>query len=196
VVTIKREIVSLIPAFELGLWNAWILILPVIIASVFGAKILSKRKSEDSLSFSLKVKAATFLYFLIELSLYAYSIFLPLNSNTIWLIVGVLIYAPSFCFLTLGLLNFAATPAKELVTTGAYSISRNPSYVCDVLVKTSIGIACFSWIFLLIAVIDFVLLRTIVVAEERVLLERYEITYRKYLNRTPRWIGIPKAETK
>jgi hypothetical protein len=33
--------VSLIPAFELGLWNAWILILPIIIVSVFGAKTLS-----------------------------------------------------------------------------------------------------------------------------------------------------------
>jgi hypothetical protein len=59
--------VSLIPAFELGLWNAWILILPIIIVSVFGAKTLSKRKSEESSSFPLKVKAVTILYFSIEL---------------------------------------------------------------------------------------------------------------------------------
>jgi len=136
------------------------------------------------------------MYFLIELSSYVYSIFLPLNSNAIWFIVGVLIYLPAFCFLILGLLNFAATPANELVTTGAYSISRNPSYVSDVLVKTSIGIACFSWIFLLIAVIDFVLLRIIVVVEEGVLLKRYGTTYSNYLTSTPRWIGIPKSEKK
>jgi protein-S-isoprenylcysteine O-methyltransferase Ste14 len=185
---------SLIPTFELGLWNAWILILPVIIASMFGAKILSKRKSEESSSFPLKVKAATILYFSIELLSYAYSIFLPLKLNNIWFIVGLLIYLPAFCFLIMGLLNFAATPANDLVTTGAYSISRNPSYVSDVLIKMSIGITCLSWIFLLIAVIDFVLLRTIVVAEERVLLERYGTTYRNYLSRTPRWIGIPKSE--
>ena len=58
---------SLIPAFELGLWNAWILILPIIIVSVFGAKTLSKRKSSESSSFPLKVKAVTILYFSIEL---------------------------------------------------------------------------------------------------------------------------------
>ena len=187
---------SLIPAFEFGFWNAWILILPVIIASMFGAKILSKRKSGESASFSLKVKAVTFLYFLIELFSYAYSVFSPLKLNTIWFIVGLLIYVPFFCFLIIGLLNFAATPVNDLVTKGAYSISRNPSYVSDVLVKTSIGIACLSWIFLLIAVMDFVLLRTIVVAEERVLLERYGTTYRNYLTRTPRWIGIPKSREK
>jgi protein-S-isoprenylcysteine O-methyltransferase Ste14 len=94
----------------------------------------------------------------------------------------------------MGLLNFAATPANDLVTTGVYSISRNPSYVSDVLIKMSIGIACLSWIFLLIAVMDFVLLWTIVITEERFLLDRYGNTYRNYLSRTPRWIGIPRPE--
>jgi protein-S-isoprenylcysteine O-methyltransferase Ste14 len=186
--------VSLIPAFELGLWNAWILILPIIIVSVFGAKTLSKRKSEESSSFPLKVKAVTILYFSIELLSYVYSIFLPLELNTVWFIVGLLIYLSAFCFLIMGLLNFAATPANDLVTTGVYSISRNPSYVSDVLIKMSIGIACLSWIFLLIAVMDFVLLWTIVITEERFLLDRYGNTYRNYLSRTPRWIGIPRPE--
>lgn len=35
----------LIPAFELGMWNAWIFILPVIILSIFGYRILGKRGS-------------------------------------------------------------------------------------------------------------------------------------------------------
>jgi len=34
---------SLIPEFELGLWNAWIFMLPVIILSIFGSKILGRR---------------------------------------------------------------------------------------------------------------------------------------------------------
>ncbi len=189
-----RELLSLIPAFELGLWNAWILILPIIIVTVFGAKTLSKRKSEESSSFPLKVKAVTILYFSIELLSYAYSIFLPFELSTIWFVVGLLIYLPAFCFLIMGLLNFAATPANDLVTTGVYGISRNPSYVSDVLIKMSIGIACLSWIFLLIAVMDFVLLRIIVITEERVLLDRYGDTYRNYLSRIPRWIGIPRSE--
>ena len=52
----KEEIMSLIPAFELGFWNAWILVLPIIIASMFGAKTLSKRKSTASSSVPKKVK--------------------------------------------------------------------------------------------------------------------------------------------
>ena len=38
---------SHIPAFELGLWNAWIFMLPLIIISIFGARIFGKRESEE-----------------------------------------------------------------------------------------------------------------------------------------------------
>jgi protein-S-isoprenylcysteine O-methyltransferase Ste14 len=191
---LEGVIMSFMPDFELGLWNAWILILPMIIVSIFGAKVLGKRKSLDGSSVPVKVKTATILYFSIELSSYAYSIFLPLKMGTVWFLVGLLIYVPVMCFLVLGIMSFASTPSDKLVTRGAYSVSRNPSYVSDVLVKTSIGIACLSWLFLLVAILDFILLRTIVVAEEQFLLESYGSEYRDYLNRIPRWIGLPNQK--
>jgi len=33
-----------------------------------------------------------------------------------------------------------------------------------------------------------------VIVEERFCLEKYGDAYREYMNRTPRWIGIPKSE--
>jgi len=186
---------SLIPEFELGLWNAWIFILPIIIASIFGAKTLGRRKSEEGSSVTKKAKIASNLYFLIALVSYAYSLFLPLKLNTIWFVIGLLIYLPVMLFLIIGLLSFATTPVDELVTNGVYGISRNPSYVSAVLIMISIGIACLSWFFLLVAIVDFILLRYyVVVVEEPFLLDKYGDTYRKYINRTPRWIGIPKSE--
>ncbi len=194
-VTMKGITMSFVPAFELGLWNAWILILPVIIISIFGSKILGKRASEEAHSLTKKMKTASNLYFLIMLLLYAYSIFLPLKLDTIWFVTGMLIYLPVMLFLITGLLNFATTPANELVTRGVYRISRNPMYVGDVLVNVSIGIACLSWVFLLVAILNFLLLRYyVVVAEEPFLTEKYGDKYREYMSRTPRWIGFPKSE--
>jgi protein-S-isoprenylcysteine O-methyltransferase Ste14 len=70
-------------------------------------------------------------------------------------------------------------------------------YVGDFLVSISIGIACLSWIFLLVAIVNFLLLRYyVVVVEEPSLAKKYGDTYREYMNRTPRWIGIPKSEKK
>ena len=188
---------SLIPAFELGLWNAWILILPIIIISFFGSKVLGKRESEEDSSVTKKAETASSLYFLILLLSYAYSIFLPLKIYTVWFVVGLLIYLPFLFFLITGLLSFATTPADEPVTKGVYSISRNPMYVGHFMVSISIGIACLSWVFLFLGILDFLLLRYYVVAfEEPFLAEKYGETYRKYINRTPRWMGIPKSEKK
>ena len=185
---------SLVPAFELGLWNAWIFILPIIIISFFGSRILSKRGSGEVSTLTKKMKTASNLYFAITLLSYAYSIFLPSRIDTIWFVIGLLIYLPFVFFLIIGLLNFASTPVDEPVTKGVYSVSRNPMYVGDIFVNISIGIACLSWVFLLVAIVNFLLLRYyVVLVEEPFLEEKYGDTYRKYKNRTSRWIGIPKS---
>jgi protein-S-isoprenylcysteine O-methyltransferase Ste14 len=86
-------------------------------------------------------------------------------------------------------------PSDELVTKGVYGFSRNPSYVSAILINLSIGVACLSWIFVLVAIVDFLLLRYyIIVVEEPLLLMKYNDKYRAYVKRTPRWLGIPRSE--
>jgi protein-S-isoprenylcysteine O-methyltransferase Ste14 len=57
-----------------------------------------------------------------------------------------------------------------------------------------IGIACASWLFLLLGAIAQILQNILLDAEERWCLEKYGDAYREYMNRTPRWIGIPKSK--
>jgi protein-S-isoprenylcysteine O-methyltransferase Ste14 len=168
----------------------------MIIVSIFGSRILGKRGSEEVSGLTKRVKTANNLYLLILVLLYAYSIFLPLKLNTVWFYAGLLIYLLGMLVVILALLSFHTTPADKIVTKGVYRISRNPGYVGDFLVNTSIGIACLSWVFLLAAIAFFLLLRYyVVVVEEPFLTKKYGDTYREYMNRTPRWIGIPKSET-
>jgi protein-S-isoprenylcysteine O-methyltransferase Ste14 len=186
---------SLVPAFELGLWNAWIFILPIIIISIFGSRILGKRGSEEVSSLTKRMKTANSLYPLLLVLLYAYSVFLPLKLNTVWFYAGLFIYLLGVLVVILSLLSFHTTSADKMVTKGVFRISRNPGYVGDFLVNTSIGIACLSWVFLLAAIAFFLLLRYyVVVVEESFLTKKYGDTYKEYMNRTPRWIGIPKSK--
>src|SRR4030067_3795662 len=99
---IQREIMSLVPEFELGLWNAWIFILPIIIISIFGSKILGKREHEEGSSVTKKAKTAGNLYFSIMLLSYAYSIFLPLKLDTVWFVIGLLISFSHYHFFVIG----------------------------------------------------------------------------------------------
>jgi protein-S-isoprenylcysteine O-methyltransferase Ste14 len=58
--------------------------------------------------------------------------------------------------------------------------------------QVSIAVACTSWLYLLLAVVLLILINAILSAEERYCLENFGDTYKKYMSRTPRWIGIPK----
>ena len=193
---IGRETMSLVPEFELGLWNAWILMLPLIIASVFGARIFVKRGSEEESDLTGRERMLEGVCFacmhLLVVASYVYSVFLPLKLGTAWFYVGLFIYLPGILTLIVAILNFATTPVDEPVTQGIYRFSRNPMYVGEFLVNIGIGVSCLSWIFFLVAVVVAVLQQNIVVAEERFCLKKYRDQFREYMDRTPRWIGIPR----
>jgi len=54
------------------------------------------------------------------------------------------------------------------------------------------GIASASWVPILFAIISMILWVPLSISEEQFCLEYYGDAYREYMNRTPRWIGIPK----
>jgi len=192
---------SLIPAFKIGIWNAWILqilfFLTMFIPDFFldkearnRTKILSKlapfKKNEKILALSTHVVIMPIVF--------VYSIFLPLKIGTLWLYVGLPIFAVALVISVEALFNIGSTPTDEPVTRGVYRISRHPMYLSGFLMYIGIAISCASWIVLLGAALWIVFWHIVVPTEERFLIERYGDAYREYMNRTPRWTGIPKVE--
>jgi len=154
------------------------------------------KKAHVTTAHSKTEKIIERIYPILMIGFWVYSIFLPLKLDTAWFYVGLTI-----CFLSIiigytSIVSFTTTPLDELVTKGAYSISRNPAGLSAVLMDIGIGIACASWVFLLYAIIEIILGNISVRGEERYLLQKYGDAYREYMNRTPRWIGIPKSKNK
>ena len=187
---------SAVPAFELGLWNAWIFILLVfIIPHLFLNKYWKARGADEEYRrYSKKEKKIGNVLTVIFLASVIYGVFLPLKLWTAWFYVGFSIYLLGTIFLIMATLNFATTPLDKPVTKGVYHISRHAQGFAGFLTSIGIGIACASWIFLLLAIIEIILYDTLVILEERWCLEKYGDAYREYMNRTPKWIGIPKSE--
>ena len=188
---------SLIPAFEIGLWNAWILIIPLIIYWFSGIKFLfSKRISEtpslkrrkDKIISQILVVAMFFSFF--------YSIFLPLKLETIWFYIGLLVYLAGIIFITLTMIDFATTPIDKPVTKGVYRYSRNPMFIGFFLVYAGIAIACISWAYMVLTILFILMVHYLSPFEEAITLEHYGKVYKEYMKRTPKWIGIPKSEEK
>jgi len=76
---------SLIPEFALGLWNAWILVIPMLITFFFDVRVTAARESGKAGDFKLTKKEniimnAVFLPMIVS---FAYAIFLPLQLGTI-----------------------------------------------------------------------------------------------------------------
>ncbi|MHC3128903.1 MAG: isoprenylcysteine carboxylmethyltransferase family protein [Candidatus Bathyarchaeota archaeon] len=186
---------SIIPAFELGLWNAWILVIPILILSFCDMKVTAARESGESGDFQLtrKENRLTYAVFLPMVVSFVYAVFLPLQLGTTWLISGLLVFTFGIVFTIVAILNFATSPKDKVITKGLYGASRNPVYVGMLLMQIGLGIACSSWLYLLLTVVLMILLNANLSAEERYCLYRYGDDYRKYRNSTPRWIGIPKS---
>jgi protein-S-isoprenylcysteine O-methyltransferase Ste14 len=193
-ITEVRCIMSAIPAFEIGIWNAWILILGLGLVN-YGLGFLIAKKSMLSTwpPYNQTEKKLLGILMLDFMAPWVYSIFLPLKLGTSWFYAGILIYLLGIIFLTSAVVNHAITPGDKPVTKGPYRISRHPINLSWFLVYIGIGIACASWIFLLCGVVYIIVGQILAVAEERYCLEKYGDAYRDYMNRTPRWLGLPKS---
>ena len=187
---------SWIPAFELGLWNAWILVVPILIISFSDMRATASRESGKAGDFQLTKKEnrlinAVFLPMVVS---WVYTVFLPLQLGTIWLYSGLIIYLFGIVITTVAILNFATSPKDKVITNGLYRFTRNPTYVGMILMSIGIGIACSSWLYLLLTVLMLIMFNAVLPSEERYCLYRFGDDYQKYKNSTPRWIGKPSSK--
>jgi len=187
---------ALLPAFQIGIWNGWILVIPMLVTFFCDMRVTAARESGQSGDFQLtrtEKRIINAVFFPLTLCL-VYAVFLPLQLGTAWLYSGLLVFSFGVFFTVVAVLNFAASPRDNVITKGLYGISRNPMYVGLLMMHIGLGIACASWLYLLLTVVLLILLNANLAGEERYCLHRYGDNYRDYMKRTPRWIGKRKSE--
>lgn len=186
----------LIPAFEIGVWNAWILILPLFLIPAIMSFIKKGlfEKTESTANLSKREQGVFVLSKVVLILAFLYTIFLPLKLGTIWFYTGLPISLFGIAMYIVVSVNIANTPINKPVTRGLYRYSRHPMYLASIPALVGAGIASASWIFLLLSVIFTITHFMNAIFEERLCLDAYDRLYREYLERTPRWIGIPKPD--
>jgi len=190
---------SWLPAFEIGLWNAWILMLyfplhpliMIVVDKAVGTGGIFKKMGD--VPYEKGEKRAYVIYMVVLLVLLAYSVFLPLKLGTLWFYAGLTTYLVGLVIFLTAIVNIATTPLGQPFTNGMYRYSRHPLYFSFSITFVGVGLSSASWFFLLLSVIIIILQSIQVISEERGCLEIYGDEYQEYLNRTPRWIGMPKS---
>jgi protein-S-isoprenylcysteine O-methyltransferase Ste14 len=187
---------SPIPAFEIGVWNAWIFMSSFLLqwlAIILARKNVAERSGHPT---DMKKSQTEKMMGIIGNTIWGlatvYSIFLPLRLGTVWFYIGLPVFLVGLMILAIATVNFATVSAEKPVTQGMYSFSRHPLYLSMLIIYIGTGIASASWVFILLGIANIFWIRTEAVVEERYCLEKYGDSYREYMNGTPRWIGIPK----
>jgi protein-S-isoprenylcysteine O-methyltransferase Ste14 len=189
---------SLVPAFQIGIWNAWIFMIwpwvDMLIVRLVGLDVYRRASGLPSeMKTSHRYRVVSYASMAVDTVAVAYSIFLPLRLGTIWFYAGLAIFLIGLVVLITATINFAKTPMDVPVTRGIYHYSRHPLYLASLLIYFSVGIASASWVFLLVFVVQSISIRIAAVGEERYCLEKYGEAYREYIDKTPRWLGLPKS---
>jgi len=188
---------SLMPAFEIGVWNAWIPMLylafhPLMIRLIAGKDGWKRMGSSSDMTSGKTRKILSIVSTAAYILLLIYSVFLPLKLGTLWFYIGLPITFLGLIVFTIAMVSIANIPLDKPFTKGLYRYSRHPMYVTWFLTLIGTGIASASWVFLLLSTVCSIPSFLHAIPEERFCLEKYGDAYREYMNRTPRWIGIPK----
>lgn len=81
--------------------------------------------------------------------------------------------------------------ADSLTTTGAYSLSRNPLYVANIILWTSISSFSQSWVAVLLSfVFALAFYFPIILAEEDFLRKKFKEQYSLYISKVPRLLSL------
>lgn len=168
----------------------------MLVTFFFDVRVMASRESGKAGDFQLSGKEkmimnAVFIPMIIS---FVYAVFLPLQLEPAWLYSGLLVFLFGMAFTVVVLLSFATSPKDKAVTTGPYRFSRNPMYVGLILMQIGVGVACASWLYLLLTAVLMIMLNAVLSSEEHYCLYRFGLDYREYKDRTPRWIGTPKSK--
>jgi len=163
----------------------------VLSGKLIDKEVLKKLGADRSLSDN--EKKLLNIYSVLFFAIIAYSIFVPLELDTIWFYVGLIIYLLGVIIETIAMINFFTTAVDKPINKGIYRFSRNPMYFGIFLIFLGTSIACVSLIFFLLTTVFMILSHLVVVYEERFCIQEYGNVYQEYLNRIPRWMGIPKS---
>jgi hypothetical protein len=113
----KEGNLALIPAFELGLWNAWIFMAPALLALLLCFPVMMKKDAPGGPSrVPCKSKITLLVATLSKIIFFPavfYSVFLPLQLGTMWLYVGLPITLIGLVGIILVLVAWIKTPAGQ-----------------------------------------------------------------------------------
>jgi protein-S-isoprenylcysteine O-methyltransferase Ste14 len=117
-----------------------------------------------------------------------YSIFIPIQIETVWFWIGIVIFGIGAIFTTIAMINFARTPHDQPVTKGMYRISRHPVQIMAIIMWLGVSAVTKSWIVAAACALLLVVYYPAFLIQERSCSNLYGNDYDEYMKNTPRYL--------
>lgn len=184
---------QLLPLHAIGIINLWIFPFIYGIISIIIISCISKDAKKKLLTFpkkneNKKENILMITSFLFGKGLIIYSIFIPININSKFFLIGVCIYLIGLILSSVAILTFANADLSKPITKGIYKFSRHPMQVMNYVMWIGIGIISQTWIIIFCTIIFTVVSLPSIKRQEKYCANRYGNEYIKYMNETPRYI--------
>ena len=187
---------DLMPEFQIGLLNTWILTIPVLLSGILIVMTnnATAKRARDMSGYHERERRIIMICMMPYYLFIIYSVFVSLKIGTIWFTIGLILFIFGFISQINAYMMYRDTPLNEPVVKGVYKISRNPQYFFNIIAFLGVAIAGMSWFMMLFVILYVIPQHLIIIQEEQFCLKKYGDAYRKYMSRTPRYIGMPKQE--
>jgi len=117
-----------------------------------------------------------------------YSVFIPLRTDTVLFLIGIVIFVTGAILTAIAMINFARTPHDQPVTQGMYRISRHPVQILAIIMWLGVSAATMSWIIAAACALLLVVYYPAFLIQERSCSDLYGILYDEYMKATPRYL--------
>jgi protein-S-isoprenylcysteine O-methyltransferase Ste14 len=164
---------------------------------------ITRREFQTRDTFRPSIVATVWVLYIVHAALTVAAVWLrvwPLPlSKALSIVAGVALFAAGVAFDLAGVAAFrsfrrmSGLVADRLVTTGAYRFSRNPQNVGLGLAYVGLGLIGRSGYALLLALVFWGIFLAYVPSEEQLLERLYGDQYRRYRQRVPRILGLPRS---
>lgn len=182
--------------FELGIFNAYLLLLIYFVLSILPFVFKRNKRLKEISPTNVKgddfAKAICWLCFIVFILAFIVSFFLPIVFNSIFFYIGIVLWIIGIIIVSSVFISWVKTSSGKPVTTGAYKYSRNPMYISFFFTYIGVGIVSVSWVFLMLTFVYIFITIIFVEYEEKTCIEKYGDAYRIYMKDTPRWISFSR----
>jgi protein-S-isoprenylcysteine O-methyltransferase Ste14 len=182
---------NFLPQFSISLHNAfWFTLLfwisNLIILKIFPAHYKNRVLKRAPFNGHFQKIISTFNFILYQ-SLLIMVLFMPLQFDTSYFVVGLSIFIIAFIGYLFSIVNYATSNPEKPVTKGIYKLSRNPQQIMTIVMWIGLGLMTNCMLVISICVIQLFTVYPTFKAQECFCIEKYGKEYQDYMERTPRY---------